>query len=476
MKFIRLILLAIITAAILMHELAIAGTVVGNGDDGSDLEQLEKVTSGILETTRQQALAHLERVNVKGVPHLGALTDEVAKADMYLVQQNAPHTKDFDKGLEVSPDGRFVYARTIARPYSATRFFPAALLLSEQQLVRLHIHEALHRALPESVRENESAVSEITLGITEPNASFDSIRSKTVAAVDRYTPAPVAGQPGMMVAPQGGSLRHYLEDEPPPTERLKSPSFFRYSFQSYQNKPESIFGSVGIPVTSMHRIDSYLHPFGRGPRAVGMGLSFSYLTLPNRSYLGPVQISLRYLLATWRQFDVDLWAEQGLFTLSQAELKNLPNSRDTTTVGISMRRDADWFYSENFVSLTLPSRAETSFAGTTYKYDYKEVFDISVSFGARVKRVWLGARGDLLLSNGFAVSDDKGVWPTSPAERIRIVRVGPEIGLRMDSLVFRAYAQQVIDGTPGYNLDSIANIMGHGSGQGFVGSSLSVQF
>lgn len=475
MTFIRILAISIVIFAILLHELAIAGTVVGNGDDGSDLEQLEKIDSGILETTRQQALALVEKLNLNGVPHLGNLNNEIAKADMYLVQQNAPHSKDFDKGLEVSQDGRFVYARTIARPYSATRFFPAALLLSEQQLVRLHIHEALHRALPESIRENESAVSEITLAITEPNASFDSIRTKTVATVDRYQPVQVAGQPGMMMVPQGSSSR-YLDEEPPPTERLKNPSFFRYSFQSHSNKEDNVFGSVGIPVNSMHRIDSFLHPFGRGPHAVGMGLSFSYLTLPNKSYLGPVQISLRYLLATWRQFDVDLWAEQGLFTLSQAELKNLPNSRDTTTVGISMRRDADWFYSENFFSVTLPSRAQTAFAGTTYNYDYKSIFDISVSFGARVKRVWLGARGDLLLSNGFEVTDDKGVWPTSPAERIRIVRVGPEVGFRLENLVFRAYAQQVIDGTPGYNLDSIANIMGHGAGQGYVGSSLSLQF
>ncbi len=469
---IRILLFAIFAVAILMHEFAHGGTIVGNGDDGSDLENLERISSGILENTRQQASTLLEKMNVKGVQHLGTLSDEVSKADMYLVQQNAPQTKDFDRGLEVSQDGRFVYARTIARPYSATRFFPAALLLSEQQLVRLHIHEALHRALPESVRENESAVSDITLAITEPNASFDSIRTKTIATVDRMQATIMATSAG---SPAQGSVSNYLEIEPPPTERLKNPSFFRYSFQAYQNSKTSTFGGIGVPVNSMHRIDSYLHPFGRGPRAIGMGLSFSYLNLPDRSYLGPIQISARFLLATWRQFDVDLWAEQGLYTLSQEELKNLPNSRDTTTLGISMRREAEWFYTENFISYTLPSKSETEFGGTKYTYNYKSLVDVSVSFGARVKKVWLGARGDVLLSNGFETADDKGLWST-PAERIRLVRVGPELGFRMENLVFRAYAQQVIDGTPNYNLDSIANIMGHGAGQGYVGSSLSLQF
>jgi len=56
-----------------------------------------------------------------------------------------------------------VYARTFPEPHAATRFFPAAAKLDSEQLQALHIHEALHRALPDSVREDEAVVSEITL-------------------------------------------------------------------------------------------------------------------------------------------------------------------------------------------------------------------------------------------------------------------------------------------------------------------------
>lgn len=455
-------------------------TKVGNGDDGADLEHKEKVTSGILEMTREKAATHLKQLGAKNIPHLGNLVDEVEKTEIYLVHQNIQVPKEFDRGQEVSPDGRYVYARTFAQPYAATRFFPASLMLTEQQLINLHIHEALHRALPESVRENESVVSEITLALTDPKASFDSAKSITVASVEKAEREAAAALARTNTAPAttgsygGGDTRiPWAEYEPKVTERLKRPSFFRYGYASFDRRSNDDGNST--PILGMHRLDSYLHPFGRGPNALGLGLSFSYVVLQDRNYLGPVQISGRYLLATWREFDVEVYAEQALYTLSAEELKNLPQARDTTTVGISMRRDGEFMYSENFLSYTLPSEAEFNVGSVQYKQRYGNLLNASVAFGGRYKSLSAGVRGDLLLSQGFSVESASGSF-SQDADRVRIVKFGPEVALNYEALQWKLFAYQVIDGTPGASLDDVADLMGHGSGQGYAGSSLAVQF
>lgn len=150
----------------------------------------EKVTSGILSNTRQSAVARLEKLDVRRVAHLESLIDDVTKSEIQLEEKNDTNTKPFNHGLEVSADDHYVYAQTAPSASSATRFFPAALQLPEDQLVRLHIHEALHRTLPESIRSNESAVEEITLAICDPKANFESVQGKTIAAIAKYQPLP----------------------------------------------------------------------------------------------------------------------------------------------------------------------------------------------------------------------------------------------------------------------------------------------
>lgn len=449
-------------------------TKVGNGDDGADLEHKEKVTSGILETTREKAAQHLKDMGSRQIPYLGNLIDEVERTEIYLVHQNINVPKDFDRGQEISPDGKYVYARTFARPYAATRFFPAALMLSEQQLINLHIHEALHRALPESVREDESVVSEITLALTDPKASFDSAKATTVAVVERAEEKLQNARPAAAVtSPASASASSMMDLEPPVTERLKRPSFFRYSYLAFDDQVRDEDAST--PVLGMHRLDSYLHPFGRGPNALGLGLSFSFIRLPDRSYLGPLQVSGRYLLATWRQFDVELYGEHAMYTLSSEELKNLPQARDVTTFGVSMRREGESFYSENFLSYSLPSESEFTVSNTTYRQKFGGLTNASVAFGGKYRGFSLGVKGDLLLSQGFEVEATSGTF-SQPADRLRIVKFGPELGYNEGALNWKLFAYQIIDGTPGAKLDDVADLMGHGAGQGYAGSSLAIQF
>ncbi|RYZ73689.1 MAG: hypothetical protein EOP05_09850 [Proteobacteria bacterium] len=152
-------------------------TKVGNGDDGADLEALTTIKSGPIWDSRKKAVELLERLNVTGVVGLGILIPELKASEMLMVESDARPTVERAGSIEISEDSRQVYARTFAEPYAATRFFPAAAKLSTEQLVALHIHEALHRALPAEIREDENKVAHITLALTSPGASFDRVSS-----------------------------------------------------------------------------------------------------------------------------------------------------------------------------------------------------------------------------------------------------------------------------------------------------------
>lgn len=437
-------------------------TKVGNGDDGADLEKTQKVNSGILISTRDQAIDLLNKLNVRGITHLGNLIDEVQKADIYLVQDPIKNPKKFDQGMEVSEDGQNVYARTFASPYSPVRFFPPALLLSQEQLVRLHIHEGLHRSLPKSVNENESIVSEITLLLTAPNANRDQISNR----ISQIIP-----EPNDQVTLNNINILNTVV-ESPYTENIRTPSKFTYEYISYfsQEKDQYL-----LPLLSMNRIRNYMHPFGGKNEAIGVGLGFSYLSLMNDAYMGPLELSGRMKVATWKKFDFELWGELALYTLSDEELKTLPQVRDTFTTGLSMRKDEDFFYTENFISITAESKKINRITSTEYTYKYAPIIDARVSAGARYERFFFGGVADFILTESVSVIDDEQNQITRP-ERVRIVKAGAEIGYRYKQLSARIYGQKVLNSTKGYNLTDLSSLVAHGSGQGFAGTELSYHF
>lgn len=436
-------------------------TKVGNGDDGGDLEKLEKVTSGILQTTRIKAIKKLEALNVRSVSKLGNLVDEVKKTDIYLVKDNKVQAHKFDRGFESSKDGKKVYARTFAKPHAATRFFPDSMLLSENQLVALHIHEALHRTLPESVRENEAIVTEITLAISGPDASRDLISQKMASLV---SPAQQ-----YLSSPQRAAMSTRLIEKPF-TKRIQNPSEFTYGFNYFQGTDESDFKEV----RSMHVLKSYMHPFGGANEAIGLGIALSYLNLDDKSYLGPVKLSGRMNLATWRKFDVEAFAEHSMYTLSDEELKDLPLARDVTTLGIAMSREAKNFYVRNYVSISPESDTDEQVGAIKYVHTYGDVWNINIAAGVKYKNFLLGGKGDLLLAKAYTLSGNDGF--NFDSGRYRIVKVGPEVKYQSDNMTLSIFAQRIIDSTPGVNLDYLGDVFGHGAGQGYVGSSFSVTF
>ncbi len=167
----------ILFAILLMASVADAGpTRVGNGDDGTDLESGKKVTSGILIETRADAMARIAKLNAQNVPGLGRLLVEIEKSEIFYVAHDVkPTAESGSDGIE--RNATVVFARTFPEPVAPTRFFAAALTLDREQLIALHIHEALHRALPPDLRENEATVSQLTLALAAPDSTHDRVQA-----------------------------------------------------------------------------------------------------------------------------------------------------------------------------------------------------------------------------------------------------------------------------------------------------------
>ncbi len=177
---------------LLLSNLYAAPTELGNGNDGKDLLEFKEIEDGIIWETRKEAVKLLSQINLRGIQGLGYLKDEVEKTKLYITIDGLSSQELLDLGAFKTGDNPIVYARTYPRPHAPTRFFPAARSLSRPQLVAVHIHEGLHRSLPESIRTDEEIVEDITKVIVSPEATFDDI----LLTMNRHLPqAPRENKP-----------------------------------------------------------------------------------------------------------------------------------------------------------------------------------------------------------------------------------------------------------------------------------------
>ncbi|HEX4923931.1 MAG TPA: hypothetical protein VFV50_07590 [Bdellovibrionales bacterium] len=471
--------LTLLAAALLAAQPALAATTkVGNGDDGADLEGFTELTAGPIADSRKAAVEHLKRLNVQGVSGLGTLIPEVEKAQLFMAKRDVEASLTEDQGSFHTNFTGLVFARTLPEPHAPTRFFPAASKLSEDQLIALHIHEGLHRALPASVREDENKVAQITLAITSPGATHD--RVKTAAA--KHIPE---GRSNYLRA-AGGSSGYAVEADAeaasfrsasvasdiypiPDNAKVKRPSVFGYTYQRFNQSAES----EANPVESMHSVQSLLYPFGTERVPIGIGIEASVLRFKEESQLGPLGLSFRMRLWSVRGFDIGTWASLSLNTLSAEELKNSPYGRDVFSTGISIRRDLKNFYVENIIGVTTPGTSTQKLGTVTYTHHYGSVVNANVKAGARLGDFTVGGYGEILLADNYRLSgpnfeDDTG--------RYQIVGAGPDIGFEQGNLGFRVFGRYVVSSTKGADFTTLGNIMGKGTGQGSVGAQLSVLF
>ncbi len=441
-----------VLVALLAATAAQGATKVGNGDDGADLEGGAPVTDGVLIEARDLAVKRLEALNVSGIAGLGQLLPEARGAKLVMAKEDVEARVLEDEGaFHVNLMGK-VYARTFPESHAATRFFPAALKLDKDQLVALHIHEALHRALPESAREDEQAVAEITLAITSSDSNHDRVRH-TVEKLVPEASAPVAANGG----------------KPPEVEHFKTPSEIGYKYTLYQTgNSDSRF-----PIQAMHSVVSDLYPFGGMNAPFGFGIEASLVRDSKGSHMGPLGLSMKLRAWTIRDFAIGFWANASLNTLSADELRNSPFGRDVVSAGISMRKELKHLYVENRIGISFAGDASHHLGKVDYTYDYGHVWDVQVKAGARIWKFDLGLYGEVHLADHLRVSGGAFNYDSG---RYRIVSGGPEVAFRTDDMVATVFGRFLVDATKGANFDYLGNLLGAGVAQGGVGASLGFFF
>lgn len=428
---------------IFMPTSSFAITKVGNSDDGSDLEGASPLEFGSIVKARKKAVARLQKMNVPAIAGLGTLLPEVEKTSLFMATADITTSLTSDQG-HTSLSGN-VYARTLAQPHAATRFFPVAASLEEAQLVALHIHEGLHRALDPSVREDESLVAKLTLTITAPEATFDSIQR----TAEDLLPKQKTEEPKEVTYFTGSSVG--------------------YSYRRFFNpdKPTS------YPVTSMHLLHSHLYPLGGKKTRFGLGIEFSLIQGPHGSNMGPLGLSAHFRLFQVQGFEMALWGIAHLNTLSADELKQSPYGRDVGTLGFSIRKNGKSFYIENYTSVAFGGSSNQKVGLVEYKYSYGSVFDVKIRAGVRTWKIDAGGYAELHLADYFKVNGGAFSLDTG---RYRIFSVGPEANLQMDDFVFSLLARFLVNSTKNASYDFLGNLMGPGVSQGSVGASVKMIF
>lgn len=425
---------------------------IGNGDEGSDLEGFSEVTSGAILKSRTEAVKLLKSLHVNGVKGLGALLPEVESTKLYVTKKDSLELDKVDQGsYHVDMKGR-VYARTFAEPHAPTRFFPVSNHLDQEQLVALHIHEGLHRALPPEIRENESIVSDVTLAITSPDSSFDRVQS----VVGKYVPQEAEGK----TAP--------AKKEIPASSRVKNPSQFMYGYRNYFTpKNDTTF-----LVNSMHVIGTELYPFGEENLVSGVGFELGLVNRPAKSMMGPLKINIASKMWSIREFDVGLWSTISLNTLSSEELKLSQYGRDNVHLGISIRKDLARFSVENIIGYTFASSSSQKIGLVEYTYEYGGVAEVSTHPAVNFSSFHLGGFAELLLGS-YRVKG--GAFDYNPG-RYRILSAGPELEYQLDSVSFGLAGRFLLNATSDASYDSLGDLMGAGVAQGNVTAKVTYRF
>jgi hypothetical protein len=456
--------ITLVIAAVVAGSAFASGTKVGNGDDGADLEGGEKIESGPIYDARAKAVKLLKKLNTEGVSGLGTLIPEVETAPLYLADRDVQARVAEDQGSFHSDMRGLVFARTFAEPHSASRFFPIAEELNENQLVALHIHEGLHRALPAEIREDEAAVAAITLAITSPGANFDRIRQ----TASKYVPEEKT-EPSRSAAAvdASGSLR---ENYPMPDgAAIHQPSLIGYSYTSFVESKHPISNQI----QSMHSIQTYLYPFGNDRLPLGFGIEGSFLHTKQGSEMGPLGLSARMRIWSSRGFDVGAWANASLNTLSNDELKNSLFGRDLFSVGLSARRDLPFGYVEGLVGTTTKSEVKQTVGLSDYTYKFGSLISTEIRAGAQWDRIRLGGFTELLLSDSFKVESDAYNYDSG---RYRILSAGPEAGWVDKNFSVMLHGRYILNATRGANYEYLGDILGRGTSQGSLSITASYFF
>jgi hypothetical protein len=391
-------------------------TKVGNGDDGSDLEGFEQITSGKILKARSEAVALLKRLNIAGIAHLGSLIPEVENTKLYMTKRDISARKLDELGAFHSGEQKFVYARTFARPYAATRFFPAAINLDQSQLIALHIHEGLHRSLPEEFREDEKVVSSITLSIVTPMASHDQVRAISKKNIDYYT----------------GRFKKQYRDY----YGMVGLDLTAHYTQEESNKFYSNLGIVGI-------FKNRIYPFEGKYQGIGLGLDITTLGKTGTpGEVATIGLYTSYDLYTFNGFDITLHALWNRDSGNSEFASNSYMARDSFRAAISFEKRKGNLSVKHYIESVLGKEFDKDYNLGTVHHEFGSRFQISSEWYKNVNKWSYGGKGRLFL---FGSSKHKTATEVYSAHRSTVLSAGPIVKWSGDKYTFKFKMNFILD-------------------------------
>jgi hypothetical protein len=384
MKLINFIILCFIFCSNLM-----AGpTKVGNGDDGADLEGFELITNGPLIESKNLALHLLMKLNTKGILGLGNLVPELENSKIYMTSKDVSSKKLEEMGAYHSGMEGLIYARTFAHAYAATRFFPAALKLNQNQLMALHIHEALHRALPEKISEDEKIVTKLTLAIISPDQTTDNIQD----AVKETIPELFVIHPEVVINKNS---------------KLQSPSFLDISYSKWTSSKRNFSNGFNTPLDHSYNVGAEFYPFGSERAATGFGLNTEYIfTKRNENYFGPLELTIRHLLWTERGYDFEFKAGANLMSASNSKVIDSAFGRDVYILSLTANKVSDFYKIKLEANFQGPSSFTRNFNSLSNHYEIGTLLDINGSILIPYQKFEFGGTANLYSLSSLKVNLD----------------------------------------------------------------------
>lgn len=474
-----------LSALLLAATPAFAGPgFVGNGDGGADLEGAAPITDGPIIAARARAVELLKRLNVEGVPGLGMLLPEVESSPLYLARDNRQPDGRDDQGTFHSDMRGRVYARTFAHPHAATRFFPVALGLSEDQLIALEVHEGLHRSLPASIAEDEGTVTTLTLAITSPSATFDQIATVASREIPGQMPLAQAESPPAN-PPEPESVRT-LDKVVEPTAPRK-PVELSYTFSGFQGARQtanyiydpwggssSLTGSGPYP-TSLQKLEAKFAPLSeKFPLTFSAGLGVVTPGASASSGIGPTLLGAELHLRRYvpgESVGLSVWDRSTFPVLSGSAYAQSGFARDVNSIGITVLIGTDEIEFENSLYFTSGGDAPTYLTDAStqaaVRAAYSPSFHDKISVRHLIGHVQLG--GFVEVSDGsnyLYVADSVGdaTWVPSGFPDLNLMTsVGPEIAWIENSYSVTLDGRMVVPGTTGY-FDTFGDLWNEGSG------------
>ena len=366
---------------------------VGNGNDGNDLEGFSLIKEGPIFEAHKKAVSYLQSLNTHGLAGLGNLLPELENNKFYMTKKNVSSQKLKELGAyEDSPEG-FVYARTFSKSHSATRFFPIAKKLDQNQLIALHIHEALHRALPESLRENEEVVTKVTLLLTAPGTSYDNIREELQKVHPEF------------VISSANTKYPYLIDQ----------SIIYGSFDNFFDSRRKGNTNFSRPVKRNYTVGTEFYPFKESSDMLnlGLGVESSYLVTEAENYFGAFSLMAKVRFFSKRSVELVGQVRLNFATDSEDSSGESIQGRDTKEIGLYLNKHR-WKYNYtlglDYISSSELTRTRDN---VSYQYDVGSILVTKIKYLRKHEKYRYGAIAKLhsvqkFIVNGGAVNIKKG--------------------------------------------------------------------